>query len=144
MGDAGLYGHHRDYHALRLYQGGEPGIDALGTIENSSHHPRPLGRIPHDSMQDNEDGAHHGTNRPACLVVSRHLRDQPHVPQPRPYLRRMGTGPLWMPARPALCQGVALGGGERTDVDGLLHVLSDDSSSGALLFLLQILRGRKS
>ena len=30
---------------------------------------------------------------------------------------------------PALCQGNAVGGGQRTGVDGILHVLSDDSSS---------------
>ena len=45
----------------------------------------------------------------------------------------------WYPACPALCQGNAMGGSKRTDVDGLLHVLSDDSSNRTLLFFLQIL-----
>ena len=59
MGDAGLYGDNSLHHALYLYQGGESGVDALGQIENSGHDPRPLGRISHDSMQNNEDDTHH-------------------------------------------------------------------------------------
>ena len=43
---------------------------------------------------------------------------------------------LRIPTRLALRQGDAMGGGERTNVDGLFYVLPDDSGCGALLFLL--------
>ena len=57
-------------------------------------------------------------------------------PQPRPYLCRLGAGSFRMSARPALCQSPALGCSKRTDVDGLLYVLSDDCIGFILLFLL--------
>lgn len=49
---------------------------------------------------------------------------------------QVGSRIFRMSARPALCQSPALGCSKRTDVDGLLYVLSDDCIGFILLFLL--------
>ena len=139
MGHAGIYGNHHYHHALYLYQTRKPGSYALGTTESARHDHRSLGSIPHDTLPHHQDGAHHCPDGFACLVVSRHLRNQPHVPKSRPYLCRLGAGSFRLSTRPALCQSPALGCSKRTDVDGLLYVLSDDCIGFILLFLLQIL-----
>ncbi len=58
------------------------------------------------TLPHHQDGAHHRPDGFACLVVSRHLRNQPHVSQPRPYLCRLGAGSFG--CQPALLFAKAL------------------------------------
>ncbi len=73
-----------------------------------------------------------------ALLVSRYIRTQPHVSQPRPLVCLVRANTLWLPARLALQQTAAVGRGERAYGYGVLHVLSHDRIGSTILLLLQV------
>ena len=79
-----------------------------------------------------------GSDGITFLVVSRHIRVQPHVPQPRPCVCLMGAGPFWLSAGTAVLSMALVACFQRANEPWLLVILSDDSRHGTLFLLLAL------
>ncbi len=138
MGDAGIYGCYCHYHALLpIPKLVNPEEMLWGQLRVLAMTTSPYGQFTNGTLQDNQDSKNHEHRMSsACLVVCNTYEINGMFPQSGPYLRWLGAGTLAV-SLPCSCQGNAMGGSKRTECGWATHVLSDDSSNHALLFLLQ-------
>ena len=110
--------------------------DDMGSTPFADCHPGFVGGLPASSLPPDPAGARGGPAGVALLVVSRHLRAQQGVAQPRPRLCLVRTVGVRLPAGPAFFKIRFKSCLQRTHGLGLCQLLSDDCGGDAVLLFL--------
>ena len=133
VGDDHLRTGYLRVHSRLLRQAQSSRHDDHGTYPRHADDCRPMGRLPAVALPADHDTARRCTDTAPLMVVSRYLRAQRRIPQPRPHLCFLGTGALRLSAGAAVLAELPVAVGQRAALAGIRQLLSHDSCCRLLL-----------